>query len=462
MRTSLRISLLLLIFIPFSGVSGAEPVAYSLGDETAGCDPPRQAPLASDCEEDAVPGPATGPDAAPGTADRSRRDRSDRTGAGDSVGDTDVSSYYDRLSRRSLPSGSSGEYASLAPGMIGDSFFTRGQILGMTPSAHGGVIDIPGMRRAKIGENNSPLPRDRFYFTYQHFHNAIRAEDFSWEVPGYAFRQVDFSVNRYVLGFERTFFDEWCSVDVRVPLQDSVRFNASPWPPFPGVNDFLFTARPDAGILGNISLTLKSLLYESQTTAVSAGIMLDLPTGPNVSGTMYYSPYQLQNESVHLGPFVGALYEPNEDWFFQGFLQVDIDPNGSSFLVQDLFDPPAQVGTVQDQTLLYLDISAGRWLLRRPGSLCTGVAGLVELHYTTTLQDADLVRVSGADLPVLFNYLEVGNLYNRSDVLNLTTGLHFQFARGLDLRVAGAVPLRSPESDRCFDFEAIAQVNWMF
>ena len=46
--------------------------------------------------------------------------------------------------------------------------------------------------------------------------------------------------------------------------------------------------------------------------------------------------------------------------------------------------------------------------------------------------------------------------------MNLTAGLHFQFRRGLDLRVAAVLPLQSSESNRCFDFELGAQVNWVF
>ncbi len=345
------------------------------------------------------------------------------------------------------------------PNMFGDSFFSRGQILGLTPSTHGGIIDIPGVQRAKIAENNSPLPRDRAYFTYQHFHNAIRAEDFSWEVPGYAFRQVDFSVNRYVVGFERAFLDNLFSADIRIPFQDTTWFNASPWPPFPGVNDFLFTARTDSGSLGNISVTVKGLLHESERCAISAGLMVDVPTGPSVSGEMYFMPYRLENESVHLGPFVGALYRPGDNWFCQGFLQVDVDLNGNSFHVNDWTDTPIEVGVVQDQTLLYVDLSVGRWLLRRPrSSFLTGVAGLLEFHYTTTLENADLVTASWPP-PGL---LQVGNSFGHVDITNLTAGLHFQCRRGLDLRVAAVAPLQSSDSDRSFDFELVAQVNWAF
>ena len=352
---------------------------------------------------------------------------------------------------------------SLAPGMLGDSFFTRGQILGMTPSSHGGFIDIPGSRRAKITENNSPLPRDRVYFMYQHFHNAIRgAEDFEEWVPEQNERQFDFSANRYVIGLEKTFFKGCCSAEIRIPLQDSTNFGVSPWPePY-----HLFTARSDSGSLGNISLTFKGLLRQTNKGALSAGLMVDLPTGPSASGATYWQPYELQNDSVHLGPFLGAIYRPDDCWFFQGFMQLDVDVNGSPFEVTDLWTgAPMRMGVLQDQTLMHLDLSAGRWLVRRPRtSFLTGIAGLLEFHYTTTLQDADIVGTPVDSLPFVFNfyYMEVGNRYNRVDVTNLTAGLHFQFRKGLNMRIAAVTPLQNSESDRSFDFELGAQVNWVF
>lgn len=345
------------------------------------------------------------------------------------------------------------------PNMFGDSFFSLGQILGETPSTHGGLVDIPGSRRTKIAENSSPLPQDRVYFMYQHFHNAIRGEDYTYGAANSI--PVDASVNRYVLGMERTFLSGCLSVDIRIPLQDPLEYGVSPWP-----TDYLFTSRTDSGSIGNISIAVKGLLYESCCSAISAGLVIDLPTGPSVYGDLYFQPYKLQNESVHLAPFVGAVYRPDDNWFFQSFVQADVDANGSPVQVQLLdgwlipvASAPIEIGVLQSQTVMYMDMSVGRWLLRGPDSrLLAGIAGLVELHYTTTLQDADLVTLDYDR----FSPLEVGNRYNRVDVMNLSAGFHVQFRNGLDMRVAAVSPLRSSESDRSFDFEFGAQVNWRF
>ncbi len=77
----------------------------------------------------------------------------------------------------------------------------------------------------------------------------------------------------------------------------------------------------------------------------------------------------------------------------------------------------------------------------------TGAASLVELHYTTSLQDADLTGGS-----VGATTFQFGNLLNRVDALNLTVGLHTEIRHRTAIRVAGVFPLlNGPEKP--FDSE---------
>ncbi len=68
----------------------------------------------------------------------------------------------------------------------------------------------------------------------------------------------------------------------------------------------------------------------------------------------------------------------------------------------------------------------------------TGVAGLLELHYTSTLQDSDVLNATQAGLP---GFIVVAG--NRRDLLNLTSGLHFQLGPASNLRIGAVTPLRS-------------------
>jgi hypothetical protein len=112
---------------------------------------------------------------------------------------------------------------------------------------------------------------------------------------------------------------------------------------------------------------------------------------------------------------------------------------------------------LNDQTLFSVDVGVGRWLYRDIfAPAVTGVAAMAELHYTTTLQDAD--EVGGV---VDTTLLAFGNTLNRSDVLNLTMGLHVEIALDTSLRIGGSVPLRA-DPDRNYDAEVLAQIIHRF
>ena len=106
-------------------------------------------------------------------------------------------------------------------------------------------------------------------------------------------------------------------------------------------------------------------------------------------------------------------------------------------------------GRYFDQDLLYLDVSVGRWIYRGScANFISGIAPVVELHYTTTLQDTQ--SVAG-----------VTNPFNRVDVLDMTAGVHVQIGALSNLTVAESVPLRQG-GDRTFDNEFIVQFDRRF
>jgi hypothetical protein len=86
----------------------------------------------------------------------------------------------------------------------------------------------------------------------------------------------------------------------------------------------------------------------------------------------------------------------------------------------------------------------------------TGLAGIVELHYTTTVQDASIVNGS-----TYGRYFSFGNFSNRVDVLDLTVGLHTELVQHTLCRVAGVVPLRTG-ADRLFNAEVQVQLERRF
>lgn len=304
------------------------------------------------------------------------------------------------------------------------------------PWSYDAVVDIPapgGGQRVKIGENNKALPTDRIYFSYNHFDNAL-------VTGGYNVPQRTFSVDRYTLGAEKTFCDGQWSAELRMPLGGGYHLST---PNFGTVG----------GDVGNLALILKRLLYTSDNCAVAGGLGIDTPTGEDVTGQTQGTDFTFYNDAVHLSPWVGFLHASDDSCFFyQGFLQVDVATNGNRVD----FDAN-RIGTISDQTLMLIDLETGCWLYRNPcAELITGLASVLEFHYTTTMVDAD--RIGGIDGGG--QYLAVTNIENRMDIANLTVGLHAEM--GLTtLSIGGVFPL-STNSNRTFDSEVQLFLNRRF
>ena len=311
-----------------------------------------------------------------------------------------------------------GAYSS-APAMIGDFF---GSTLGID-SVHEHTIALAGGdRRFKVAENTSPVPQDRVFFNYNHFHDALRDVN-------EAARNLD----RFTFGLEKTF---WCgmgSIETRLPFAG-------------GLDSRQTFGDLDTGSveLGNLASTLKFRLLSGNNWLLSGGTTMTVPTGEDFRLFSGNAPQLIvENDAVHLAPFLGYLRTSGRG-FFQAFIQTDFDLNGN-----DVFSNGNFEGVVQDQNLLFLDVGVGRWLRRcyDPCDGFRGVAAIAELHYTTTMNDTDTVS-------------SVSNPFNRMDLLNATGALHIQ--RGpTALRVGGAAPLRDDE-ERMFEAEILVQLTRLY
>ena len=202
---------------------------------------------------------------------------------------------------------------------------------------------------------------------------------------------------------------------------------------------------------------------------MSVGLGIDTPTGSDADGfasvtAPKFTFFTMHNDAVHLSPFAGFVRAPNDRFFYQGFAQVDIAANGNRIDFQGVngstIVDSGSLGVLNEQNLLYLDLSGGYWLYRNRCACCglTGVAGLVEIHYTTTLQDTDVVQQAVYPVQLQFTF---ENFANRVDVVDLTVGLHMEFANNTLCRVGGVFPL-STGDDRCFQGEVQVQVERRF
>ena len=322
---------------------------------------------------------------------------------------------------------------SRAPDMFGDSFGSLSGITFTTVTDGGdfsstsapGAIRLPKTGGARVfkNEQSRALPTDRVFGLYHHFENALQLEN------------SDANVDVYTLGVEKTFLEGNTSIELRMPLNNPVGLSS-------GSTGQSFQTHS----AGDLIVTFKALLYSDESQAFSLGLAVNTPTGSDL--TVHQrddrgdSTFTLKNDATHLIPFIAYQAAPNDDFFFNGFLQVDTPTNANT--VNARFLNNRRTTSIKDQTLMYVDASFGYWLFRDDeAEYLTGLAGLLELHYTTALNRADNVNL---------NFVHFGAGSGRFDVVNLTTGLQANLGRSTLVRVAFVAPLRS-DPNRFFDSE---------
>jgi len=337
------------------------------------------------------------------------------------------------------------------PNMLGDFFSGTSQLEYSYPGPCvncevNSMVSAPlagGGRRLKISENNKALPMDRIYFMFHHFHNAVD----SHPNTNFPFGGTSSPINRYTIGLEKTFLQGRWSVDLRLPLAERYSANAD-------------ELQVEGDSMGNFALVVKRLLWSSESSAAAIGLGIDTPTGSDVSGTLFDNPFVFENQALHLSPFVGFLVAPTDMCYFQMFLEVDLPTNGNEFA---LFSPSSNefepLGQLTDQTLFHLDVTAGWWFYRDPtGCGLTGLGSIFEFHYTTTVDDADVLDVPISAPGITDGRLRFGNLNNRLDVVNFAAGLHALIHENTTLRVACVFPAYS-RFDNPFDAEVHFSLN---
>ncbi|MGL4512194.1 MAG: hypothetical protein ACRCT8_03830 [Lacipirellulaceae bacterium] len=397
---------------PCEGGGVATPPPYgssAVGGPTGGCEPhaerwapEAQPPLGFEgADAGVVPAPeGVGPQDALGE-DLGRGNEQPAAGAGSA-----------------LPAGLGAVAAAGSPSvsMIGD-FFGSGYFLTDGDGTFSSVSSAGGDRRYKATDNLSPVPQDRVFFNYHHFHNAVI------DVNG-----ADQNVNRYTLGLEKAYWDKMASVEVRAPIIDGLESFQGEDPGDTTTSSF-----------GNLSITVKARLLDRGPWVVTSGLATVLPTASDAQLGSSASRIVLENGAVHLQPYVGlGLQRPNSRWFSQAYLAVDVDVNGNPLSTRNNVmgtEIVTPFGDIRDQTLLFADWQLGYWLYQDHGHVgyINGIAPVFEIHVTTALDDP-------AESPF------IGAPFGRPTLVNLTGGLVFDIRRDATVTVYGAAPLDRQEA----------------
>lgn len=375
--------------------------------------------------------------------------------------------------------------------------------------------------RLNVAEANTPLPIDRVYYSYRHFANATPtrvfqySEDFDVDRHTLGGERTFFDEMMSMeirLPLEYRLNSQVGTYSVN-PFQQTLPFA-------PGFDPIYGAGGEDRRVeLANISMIFKALLHERENFALSIGLGVTLPTARDVTYdaiiddfvTFPVPPtlarYSLQmssiasNETVYLAPFAAWIHRPTERFFHQGFLQIETpanpsfftlggfglaayDTNGNNVVGNGFFaDPvpgdtqysfvssvsglPISVTRLQPQTLLRLNLGWGYiFSENQRADWIQKLTGLFEVHWTSTLNDA---TINSAPLSVLnlsgpfigYDSVTVGNLNNRVDIINLTTGVTANMGRWV-VTNGCTVPMKECECSRGFDFEYNVQVQRPF
>jgi hypothetical protein len=276
----------------------------------------------------------------------------------------------------------------------------------------------------KIGDNESPRPMDRLFFTYNGYFSvpvspgvpgataAIAPFTISEPFldttisgtatrPAIAARSID--VHRWMFGFEKTLLDGDASVGLRLPMfgrtgnGDDGAFNGD------GFGDMT--------IIGKYAL----INNRQNNNLLSTGLALTVPTGPainSVAGNI---------NSVLWQPFVGYIVNFG-DIYFQGFSSVVVPTNSD------------------DVVVMFNDVGLGVVLYRnfnRTG--LTSIVPTIECHVTTPLNKSDVVEVL--------------------DTVSFTGGVHLGLGQRSWLTLGVNTPITGP---RPYSVEGICQFNYRF
>jgi hypothetical protein len=289
----------------------------------------------------------------------------------------------------------------------------------------GGVVG-----RQKMSEDTNPIPRDRLILNYDYFSNVALG--------------TGQNVNRFNMGFEKTFFNRLASIEMRLPFASTMNSDS-----------VTGTSQATNVEIGDLRITQRLLLWNGPLVHLGTGLGMYLPTA---NATQVSAPdgtplVRIPNRSVTLSPYLGVLLTPGPRLFTQGWIACDFDTNGDPVLVNTDGTGLQSAGRLQNAANLQLDAQLGYWVYLAPGDrLLTGFAPFIELHYGTPVQSADSVNSGG---------FLIGGQGAGINELNMTVGAMAILGQRSTLSAGAVFPLTQGNSKE-FDFQFGIRANFYF
>jgi hypothetical protein len=287
------------------------------------------------------------------------------------------------------------------------------------------------------------------FFNYNHYHDAFLSDSNFIFFSG----QNDAALDHYTWGVEKTFFDGLMSLDLRVPFQGRVTTN---------YGNFFMKQQDN---MGDVYLATKVLLCGRENSALCGGAGMSFPSGSDIVGFVNNTSFEIKRRSFHLTPYLGYMASPCDRLYFTIWGQLDFDCSGNKYVTNSFFNPSQQTGVVQDTAAAYLSATIAWNLFENRGCWLRTLGGICEFHYSTTIGNEDVFFAPGTFSDLRFGSFDIDGVVTNPagnlSLVNLTTGLQYELACGLNGRVAAVVPLTEGREAR-FPFELVVQTDFRF
>ncbi len=311
----------------------------------------------------------------------------------------------------------------------------------------------------KVSENNSVIPQDRIGISYNLLNDVELRSGFGGFVPG-----DDQEISEFKFRYEKTFFDGNFSVDLIMPFNITNERDQS----FNSLNGLMLDRESE---LGDLAINLKALLHRTDRFALSAGLMLEIPTSDPQQILIPIGPgigLQFANEdSYFLTPWIGGLYDLNDKTFVQSFMSYRMETNRHD--VNFLIGPAAfQIGDAQDPNYFMWSTQIGhRMYENRSRRGITAIIPSLELHYTSSTDTDPTASFQTPIIPIAIPP-SIGSV----DYLTLTLATNIELGRKASLGMGFGLPLREGNStfpllssgptDKNFDWSFNMNFNYYF
>lgn len=274
----------------------------------------------------------------------------------------------------------------------------------------------PSVRGLKIGENQSPQPQDRVFYSFNYYSNLNATIDKRFDTP-----INNVQAYRSIFGFEKTFDQGRASFGMVLPL-DTLSASSTIKGNF---------AKPGgvSTAVGDLSIFTKFIIRQNMKTGslFSGGLVVTAPTGPaSFAGANYISAIH----TTQIQPYIGYIFR-REKYFLHGFSSFSFPMNPN------------------DVTLMYNDIGVGYFLYQDPNfnsnNWITAVVPTSEIHINSPLNHQ--------------NPYNPNDIAGSANVVNLTQGLNIEMRHRSIITFGIATPITTP---RPFDLEALILFNFRF